>query len=970
MKKKKLSNAIQTCIALIAVPTLLTQAAFAQEKNTSDELVEEIVVVTGSRIARPEVSQPAPIISIDSTSISRAATPDLASILAENAAIGATNTIVGNNDNNAFAGISSADLRRLGTERTLVLVDGKRHVAAAAGSAQVDLGSIPSALVERVEIITGGASAVYGSDAVSGVVNVLLKKNFEGFEFNASGSESTEDVGAQNFSFSLVAGAKLPDDRGNVTFYASRERIQQTVSNDLNQLDNFGSIVNPNDTGENDGIPDRLFVPRVLSEFLNANGVLNAPAASGVPLYTFDNAGNPVLQTLRDQSNNAAFGNFPDGCDFCFGSEDYEDILPGIKKINVGSTFNYELTDSINVFGGIKYVRSDIEQTFLPSFRFGNVNINVADNAFLPADLRQTYTNAGLTEVSFSKLFDELGPRAADNRRETFRFVGGFDGDFTISATDFNYELFYVNGRTNNSRTTLNDLIPSNFVAALDAVIDPATGQAACRSQVASLQGANYQDPALVNGDQCVPYNAFGNGQVSAAARDFVSANVVRSDQIDQEVIGGSLVFDTEQFLNLPGGPIGVALGFEYREERSESTTDEFAQRGFLTTAATPDVVGEFDVSEGFIELSLPILADLPFVNEFTVDLAYRNADYEPFGSVDASKVGVIYAPFETFRIRGTYGEAVRAPNINEAFSPLSPGFANIADPCDADNINDDPDRAANCAAIGIAPGFDASDAVSVNVLSGGNTELTPEESTSSTVGFVWTPNFSHDLSLTVDFYDIEIEDAIDAVTAQNIIDNCVDAAGSPDDAFCSLVERDATGNVDTVTSIFLNTAALTTQGIELQARYTLPMETVNLPGSLAMGLYVNHLLELERFEFQDRPEETNVEEGEVGDPEWQASFSADYLVNSVGVNWTLRYIDRSALFDVSPGADSPEDLSPAFVPSIITHDLSARYEFNDNVTFNIGVRNLFDKTPPGYTTNALYDLIGRRAFAGVNVIF
>ncbi|GAB1072365.1 MULTISPECIES: TonB-dependent receptor domain-containing protein [Shewanella] len=956
----KLASSVKLALALGVA--LSTVPVYAEEQDDSSQI--EKIAVTGSRIAKPELSQPTPIVSLGADEIAKFGNTDLASILAELPAVGATDTIIGNNNSNENAGLSSADLRRLGANRTLVLVNGKRHVAGAPGSAQVDLSTIPSGLIERVEIITGGASAIYGSDAVSGVINVILKDNYEGFEFDASAGNSTEGVGTEYHTFSILGGADIADGKGNVTFYAGYDRTKEVMSEAIRQFDSWGTIVNPDNTGEEDGIPDRLRVPKVYSEMISSNGVINP---FGGDRWAFDNDGNPVRQPDRQGDNSFAFGNFPDGCEYCFNTEDYENYIPGVERITVGSTFNYQITDNIQFFSDFKYVKADITQQFQPSFLFGDIDINVADNAFIDEDLRQSLLASGQDVVSMAKFFDELGNRSADNRRETFRFVGGFKGGFELSKTPFDYEIYYVYGETNNRRRTLNDLIEGNLYAAVDSVIDPVSGEAVCRSQLPSAQGPDYEDPATVNSGGCVAYNPFGLGQASEAARDWVSADVTREDKITQEVIGGSLVTDSSELFELQGGPIDLVVGFEYREETSESITDEFTKAGFLTNAATPDSYGEYDVTEYFLEVNVPLLKDLAFANELSIDGAYRKADYSHAGNAEAWKVGAIYAPIEELRVRATYGEAIRAPNIGEAFDPVSPGFARVADPCDADNITDDPDRAANCAALGIPPGFQANDNVSVDLLSGGNPDLKSEQSTSKTGGIVWQPSFVDRLSFSVDYYDIEIKDAITFVAAQDVADNCVDATGGPDAGYCSQIDRDpVTNDITLVRSGYLNAAAYNTRGLEFQASYALDVG----PGELSMNLLGDRLLELELFEFQDRPDEINDEKGEVGDPELQFRFSASYKWEDLTVSWATRYIDSVVLYDVSPNGGSPEDVDISHIGSMTTHDLSATYYISDNIVVRGGIRNLFDAVPPGYTADPSYDLVGRRFFAGVNIKF
>lgn len=962
----KVAQAIRIAMMIGATATVATPAYSAEQNQAEAEADVERIQVTGSRIKRTELSTPAPVMTINAQELVRFGNPDLGSVLAELPAIGATSTIIGNNNSNASAGVSSVDLRRLGTKRTLVLINGKRHVAGAPGSSQVDLATIPTALIERIEVITGGASAIYGSDAVSGVVNVILKEDFNGLEFNLTGGNSTEGVGNENYTFNVLGGGDFADGKGNATFFAGIEDITEVMKSDIRQFDNWGEFDNPENTGEEDGIADRIYGPRRGSEMINNNGVMNPFSGSR---FTFDTAGNRHDACERGLRSSGAFGQIPADCsEYSFQTEEFENYSPAIQRTTVGSTLNYEISENINFFGDFKYSRADIQQQFQPAFSFGGIGINVADNAFLSDDVRTELGGTGTT--SMAKFFGELGNRSAKNTRDLFRVVGGFDGAFSAGETDIDYELFYIYGETKNKRVMENDLIVGNMHAAIDSVIDPATGQAVCRSQLASAQGDDYSDSATVNADACAAYNPFGYGQASAEAMDWISADVTREDVIKQEVIGGSLATDSSAFFELPGGAIGIAAGFEYRTESSASYTDELTKSDVLTSSATPDSFGEYDVSEMFAEVSLPILANVFLAHELTLDAAYRYADYSHAGSTDAWKVGMMYAPIESFSFRGTFGEAVRAPNINEAFSPISPGFSSIDDPCDANRIDDDPDRAGNCASLGIPAGWEASDSVSINVLSGGNDQLTPETSTSLTVGAIWTPDFIENFSVTLDYYDIEIEDAIIEVASQNIIDNCVDATGGIDDNYCNAVDRGADHNIDLVRSGFLNASAYNAAGIDMEVFYGFDLGELGAVGQLDVKLFVAKLLELERFEFQDRPDEINDEKGEVGDPELQARFTASYSIEDIKVSWTARYMDSVANFDVSPGGGSPEDISPAYAPSITTHDLSLGYVVNDHVQLNVGLRNIFDKVSPGYIEDALYDLVGRRAYANLKVSF
>ncbi|OZB05781.1 MAG: TonB-dependent receptor [Idiomarina sp. 34-48-12] len=957
-KKSFLANSIQAIlIAGFSSAVLVGAPVYAQDQTEQEENakeVEERIQVTGSRIARPELSQAAPVISIDSEDISEFGTPDLGQILAELPAVGATNTLIGNRNSNASGGVSSADLRRLGAGRTLVLVNGKRHVAGSPGSASVDLSTIPSSMIERVEVMTGGASAIYGSDAVSGVINVITRTNYEGLEFNARGTSSTEGVGARTHEFGILGGGDFMNGRGNATFHIGVNRIQETMEDDIRQFQSWGTILNPEDTGRLDGIPDRIFVPNVGSEYISGNGVLLWDN-----FYGLLPDGSYVVQPPRQGTNSALFGYFPDGCDTCAFTQKYVNLQPEVNRVNLASTIDFEINDSARFYSDFKVTRADIQQQFQPAFTT-STRINVNDNPYLNEELRQRLLDAGASQVTMFKFFEDWGNRSAQNRRELFRYIGGVDGVVNLDQSFLQYDFYYGYGETRNRRITENESIPGNIAAAVDTIRD-GEGNIVCRDP----------DAGLVNtGGECVPYNPFGQN-ATAEAIAFMSADVVRDDKITQEYVGATFVTDSQNLFALPGGAVDLAFGFEWREETSETLTDEFTRRGLTNNAATPNQYGEYDVTEYFVEVNLPILDGSFLAEELSIDMAYRGADYSHAGKADSWKVGFMWAPIEDARLRGTFGRAVRAPNISEAFSPRSPGFVNITDPCDATRVNQNPNRAANCAALGVPENFQSNTNVSINLISGGNPNLDVETSDSWTLGVVWTPSSIEGFTATLDMYNIEIEDAITFIAPQSVINNCVDSEGAPSATYCAQVTRDPeTNQLTAVESGYLNAAALETRGIELDLRYRTDLQAFDLPGELSSSLFINHLDSFVFYSFQDQPDLDDREEGEVGDPQWQFRFTNTYRLDNTSFSWNVRYIDRSALYDVTPRLEAYENVSPNEVGSILTHDLSARYFVNDNFTVDFGVRNVFDKTPPGYVGNALYDLVGRRAYAGLNYRF
>jgi outer membrane receptor protein involved in Fe transport len=595
----------------------------------------------------------------------------------------------------------------------------------------------------------------------------------------------------------------------------------------------------------------------------------------------------------------------------------------------------------------------------------------VADNPFLNDQLRAELLAAGVTTAEMARFHSDAGSRRNNIERETKRIVAGFDGTLASGIGDIRYDVFFNYGETNNIVKGQNRQVPRNFEAAVDAITDPDTGEIVCR------------DPDAAPFDGCAPFNPFGRRN-SPEAVAFSFVQTLEEQKLVQQNAGFSLVSDTAAFLTLPAGPIGWAAGFEWRDEETSTDGDAVVQADLTESAAQPDQVGGYKVSEGFLEVSVPLLSDRFLARSLNLDAAYRTADYSHTGSADAWKVGFMWAPIGQVRLRGTLAEAVRAPNITEAFLPASPGFAQVSDPCDVDRINNDPDRAANCAALGLPPGFQANDNVSVDIESSGNRALDPEESRSYTVGIVYEPSWAENLSVTLDYYDIEITDAITLVDSQDIVDNCVDASGGPDDSFCGLFTRDpATQDINFVRSTFVNASKLETQGVDLELRYNKPLSDLTsgtamgwLSGDLSLSFVGTYLQKLNQFVFQTRPDEIDIERGETGDPIHAYRATAYYKQGDFIVGWKGRYIGSVKRYQV--GTDICEDTSPCEADSTIVHDLNVRYFLpSDDTTIELyaGINNVFDEEPPRgllgtEADEAVYSAIGRNYFVGVRSSF
>ncbi|MCC7266093.1 MAG: TonB-dependent receptor [Caulobacteraceae bacterium] len=977
LKLKLLATSLFSSVALVG---LAPGVAAAQEDAAEASTNVEELIVTGSRIPRPNLEQPTPVTTVTEAQILNSGTSSLGDVLAQLPALSSSGTVRANSDGGAdVGGLSFPDLRNLGTARTLTLVNGKRHVAGDAGDTAVDLGSIPTALVERVEVITGGASAIYGSDAVTGVLNIILKDDFEGYEVNIQGLTPWDGEYGRSWSAYATGGWNFAGDRGNVTLTASYDNQQRVMGSEIRALRNWASIENPADTGPNDGIPDRLYKPNVQTEFFHKYGDIihyNPFTGALTPITGFDAAGNPVGFPPRIGDNNLFYGAFAENCATCYDSDAGATIIPRFDRWALASTFRYDLTENIRFKGDVKYVESNINDTFSPSFVTNSFYIDPSqqfggppDNAFITPEIQALIDQDPSAIYFLNRINEDIGGRNSDTTRKTFRVVGSLEGEFDAGFSDMTWEASYNFGRTKNRFDSKNGLIPGNFNAAIDAVRD-ASGQIRCRMDVPSQWYAGYAppDPTTLTGEACVPFNLFG-AQNSRAAMDYVTYESTRTHTITQQV--ASLLFgaDTARFLNLPGGPISLAGGLEYRKEESKNINDPFVQSGITESAPQPNATGSFNVKEAFIEFEAPILRDQPGFHRLSLDGAVRFADYSHAGQATAWKLGGVWAPISDLTFRGTYSKAVRAPNIVEAFSPATPGFFSVFDPCEAGSLAVDPDRAANCAALGVT--FDDATDNNFPGVASGNVNLHPEKAETYTVGFVYQPSWLTGLSLTVDYYSIEIDRAITLLDPQDAADKCVDG---PDLAteYCDLIIRDpVTRQIVSVESSYLNQSALTTAGWDVQLGYARNIGEGRLTGSLNL----NYLEKLRVFAFEDYPDVVDKEEGEIGDPRISFVSSLSYNQGPWTLTWESQFLSKSRR-----SRDTPKERTDRpFIEEVWYHDLIARYQvdFARGAEVYVGVNNIFDKDMPVTLTgnasiagDTAYDLFGRQVFAGVRARF
>lgn len=954
--------------------------------------VDEIVV-TGSRIRVQDYVAANPVTSITSQTLVNSGQTNLTDFLSDVPALSSSLTLQDGADTTTpgLAGLNLLNLRGLGTDRTLVLVNGRRHVASNPGTSSVDVNSIPVALVERTEVLTGGASAVYGADGVSGVVNFILKDNFEGLDFRAQTGWSDAGGGENNF-VSLLLGDNFSEGRGNVTFgveYSKDEPLKFSDRDYTRRGNRFIFVNNPDDPGTFGGVDDPNLPDRIL-----ANNVRYIDTSRGGSIYTNFNTAT-TLSGVSFLGDGTPFvdGVSAGGFTMIGGSgtplDDFnDDLLPGLERGTVSLTGRYDITPRLRAFTELKYTKSNTQFFAQPSYVYGL--FIPLDNPYIPDAARAdalTPGGLGLTRggVLLARDNFDLGTQNYDIDRETYRGVVGLSGDIT---DNIKFEASYVYGRADQDQTAKNVIINDRFYAATDVVLS--NGQAVCRSNIdptAVPQGdlfGQFAFPAEAFGatftpganSGCQPLNLFGEGKNSAEAIDWIMGEYTSTAKLEQHVANAFISGDTTGMFELPAGPIGFVFGGEYRKESSDARPSdielladslEYPLTGVGRASRTQ---GSFEVKEAFTEISVPVLKDLRFAKSVDLSAAYRYSDYSTSGGTDTWNVNGRWAFDDTLAFRATVARAVRAPNVVDLFQGRQQTFGTFADPCSVENLGlgENPTlRAQNCAAdltaLGVDPAtFINNSSESVGGFIQGNPELKPETADTFTVGFVATPVDIPGLSFSLDYYKIEIADAIQAYSSQTIVNNCYDLPRP--NQFCDLIERGTVGGnagrITTFSQVPGNLSTYETSGWDFNARYALDPSRFGVErdiGTFNFALVAN-LLDTLTFTEVSGAQPVNSQ-GLLGAPDFTASFDFTWNWHALAVNYGLSYHSETNRFSRITRTNEPDIVAPEYMkyPAREVHDIRVAYDVNEGVGVYAGVNNFTDERPaPGsesYPVNA-----------------
>jgi outer membrane receptor protein involved in Fe transport len=969
MHKKRLATAIGTILMVAAAATAQAQDVGPPTSESADIKRLDAVTVTGSRIPRVDYLSASPVGTLTAEDIRATGAVTLGDVINALPQMSTTYSMGNSSRYIGTAGLNLLDLRGLGVDRTLVLVNGRRHIASAAGSSAVDINTIPAALVQRVEILTGGSSAIYGADAVSGVVNFILKKSVDGTVVNAQIGHS-EEGNFNERSVNVVSGGTFAEDRGQFVFSAAFNNQDPLYLRDRAfSRDSQRYLTDPDDP-----TLTRTILARNASVYSYTDGGvfdLDGRSATTNDRYAFEPDGS-----LRPQRFDGITDTTRTGCSDCdnLDPNQYGQLQPSNSTGAVNANVGFDLNDNHRIFVESKWVQGRTKAFSTSGPSFGTYLIP-RDNAYISDALGQFMDDNGLTRLRISRNNTDAGFRGEDTTRKTGRIVAGIQGVF---GSDWSYEASANYGRTVETRTNLNNQLPDRFNASIDAVFD-GNGNIVCR---ATRDGIAGPENPITGGDLlagCVPTSIFGAGAVSPAAAAWFNTRTPSRTELTQQVFSANL--SKSELFALPAGSVGVASGVEFRKETSQQTTDPLQQADLTFLNAIQNQRGQYSVREAFAEVNVPLLADLPFAKNVTLDLAGRVSDYTTVGTTVSWKAGLDWAFNDALRLRSTFSNAVRAPNISELYDPQSVNFFSISDPCSAANIGRGADpavRQANCSALGVPVGWTPNDTSTRRGLSGGNPNLAEETSSTFTVGAVFTPTALPGFGITVDYWDIQIEDAISSVSGQQLADRCVDAAGGIDNEFCASITRDIAGATDDPYAISglevlpLNISKLRARGIDFGIDYA--VENV-FGGRLTTKLEGTYLKEYLSYPFQSFPDEVEDERNVLGTPTWKGTLTIGYARGAWDLSLRTRYVDSQILVSNEQYATNPDLQYPIKVSWMTFTDARVGYKATERLNLYLGVRNLFDREPPYnlYGTgfgSAQYDNVGRFFYTGVNYRF
>jgi len=970
----------------------------AQDRSDSDAAAPsaplETVTVTGSRIVVPNETSISPVTAISAeqiTSSGRTRVEDLLNTLPQ--VFGSQNSGVSNGSN----GTSLVNLRNLDSKRTLVLVDGRRLGPGdptggfTRNTYGADLNMIPSQLIERVDVLTGGASSTYGADAVAGVINFVMNNHFEGVKINASygfnqhsnHNDAADSILANNTpvittpssvdsgfakDVNIILGVNSPDGRGNATAYATFRTIASVLEGPYDySACTLNSGVNLTCGGSSTTGP-----PTSFGRFQQA-----FPDGTKGPNQSLNADGTLSAYTAANNYNYGAVNYFqrPD------------------ERWTAGAFAHYEFNDHADAYSEFMFMRDNTTSQIAPSGAFslgypfsdtGGLTVNCSNPFLTASELGQWCggSTAGNTNLIIGRRNIEGGNRQQSLTHTDWRIVVGSRGEI---ADGWKYDAYAQQGEVQFSSSYLNDLSWNSIQNSL--LVENVGGVPTCQSVI------NGTDP------RCVPWNIFQPGQVTKAATDYLAIPLLQQGTVTERVADANVTGDLGRYgVQSPLAKSGLAVNFgvEYRQEKSNFLPDFAFQQGLGAGqgGATLPIGGQYSVREGFMEARMPVLEDAPFAKSLSFETGYRYSSYSLDFKTNTYKFGVEYSPLDDVRFRGSFQRAVRVPNVGELYSPVSVALDGVTDLCSgaAPTLT-----FAQCARQGVTAAqygqtVDQNSAAQYNGLTGGNPTLQPETAITKSVGISLTPTFIEGLRVQVDYFDIAIQNAIQNPNADFTQILC---SQTGDPTLCSRIHRDPSGSLDGspsnsyVEDTLVNIGSLKTRGIDIDASYKLNLNQYGKVGLQFTGTYT------QKYLTEPQPGAQYDCAGYYGGicgaplPKWRSNFTTSYTTPIKGLDFaaTWRFFDAVRLDSNAPGLNflkgtAYENPSDQRLSSRSYLDLTASYQY-DKYNVRVGVNNVLDKDPPingagvcpagpcnGNTWPVAYDVLGRQLFVMLTAEF
>jgi iron complex outermembrane recepter protein len=960
---KTLTLAVKS--ALFSLLFLQPQLAVAQQADEDKEETLESVIVTGSKIRRTDLETSQPVLALTREDIKATGISQIGDILQNLTTGGAALNQAFNNGGN---GSTLVDLRDLGSNRTLVLVNGRRYAPDGnALSGAVDLNSIPTSIVERIEILKDGASTIYGSDAIAGVINIITVDSFDGMEANAYFGENSEGDGrTESYDFTAGAASETTSLIVNVSFQKNEPIF--AGDREISAVPQFGADFCASTT--------------------NPNGRFGLSGRAGT--FTLTNTTPTAPGAVQSATNLRPFA-IPADC-YNFAPDNY--LLTPQERYSLFAKVKHSLTDNISFRSEVVYNNRTSDQllaaipvTFAGNGLFGTNNVfNVSANSF--------YNPFGVATTRVQRRLQESGGRRFTQDVDVFHYSGGLEGYFDFANRPFSWDVGYTFSLNQEQDITTGQVNLNRIAQAVGPSFRNAQGVIQCGTTTNVISG-------------CVPLNLFGgNGSITRAMLDYIS--VPLQDTFEYKRIGYQANISGE-VLELPAGVLGFAAGYEYRKESGFDLPDALTATGASSGNIRQPTSGGFALDEFFAEFSVPLLSDMPAAKLLELSLATRYSDYSTFGNTTNSKLGIKWKPIDDLLVRGSISDGFRAPSISELFQGQSDNFATAADPCTGAGqatsnrfsaLN--PTQQANCIAAG-TPRTGAEQA-SGQILStvGGSTTLLPETSRSKTFGVVYNPEYLKGFDVSLDWWNIAIENSITTVGTQAILDACILGGAS---AQCRLITRlPGTGAVTGVLDINTNGASDDITGYDLTANYRFETENYGKFRATIDTTYLDEYINITESGLPGDPLRYSLAGNYYGRGtlaarlKSNASLTWDY--NEWGASWAVRYVSRleencsnavdvttqcsdldpngvGLPFNVDGLASNGLELVPInSLGGTTYHDLQVRWKAPWNATLSGGIRNIFDKNPPisiSVSNNSFdpsYDLPGRFYYLSYNQKF